>query len=74
MLHGCSSAATHATVVTHFEFFIYPFYFRVTSSEIAKCIEKLLPELLTKSGDTMPRIHTIAIHTILSLADAPSVR
>ncbi|KAL1455476.1 hypothetical protein WDU94_009567, partial [Cyamophila willieti] len=47
---------------------------RVTSSEIAKCIEKLLPELLTKSGDTMPRIHTIAIHTILSLADAPSVR
>ncbi|KAI5699696.1 hypothetical protein M8J75_007080 [Diaphorina citri] len=47
---------------------------RVTSNEIAKCVEKLLPELLTKSGDTMPRIHTIAIHTILSLADAPSVR
>lgn len=47
---------------------------RVTTGEVSRSIEKLLPELLTKSGDTMPRIHNIAVHTILSLADAPDIK
>lgn len=37
-------------------------------------MERLLPELLTKSGDTTPRIHNMAVHTILSMADCKCVR
>lgn len=47
---------------------------RVSTSEIARSVEKLLPELLTKSGDTAPRIHNMAVHTILSMADCKCVR
>lgn len=37
------------------------------------CVDKLLPELLAKSGDPSPRIHTLAQHTILSIAVCPEV-
>ncbi|XP_034949351.1 centrosomal protein of 104 kDa isoform X2 [Chelonus insularis] len=47
---------------------------RVSSAEIARSVDRLLPELLTKSGDTTPRIHNMAVHTILSMADCPCVR
>ncbi|EZA61106.1 hypothetical protein X777_08318 [Ooceraea biroi] len=47
---------------------------RVSSAEIARSVERLLPELLTKSGDTSPRIHNMAVHTILSMADCKCVR
>ncbi|XP_076374958.1 centrosomal protein of 104 kDa isoform X1 [Megalopta genalis] len=47
---------------------------RVSSNEIARSVERLLPELLTKSGDTTPRIHNMAVHTILSMADCKCVR
>ncbi|XP_024891189.1 centrosomal protein of 104 kDa isoform X1 [Temnothorax curvispinosus] len=47
---------------------------RVSSTEIARSVERLLPELLTKSGDTTPRIHNMAVHTILSMADCKCVR
>ncbi|XP_015118491.1 centrosomal protein of 104 kDa isoform X2 [Diachasma alloeum] len=47
---------------------------RVSSAEIARSVDRLLPELLTKSGDTTPRIHNMAVHTILSMADCKCVR
>lgn len=33
-----------------------------------------MPELLTKSGDTSARIHHMAVHTILTMADCKPVR
>lgn len=53
-------------VFTHFD--------RVTSAEVTRCVEQILPDLLSKAGDTTPRVHNLAVHTILSLADAPDVR
>lgn len=53
---------------------IYSYHRRVSSTEIARSVERLLPELLTKSGDTTPRIHNMAVHTILSMADCKCVR
>lgn len=47
---------------------------RVTASEVARCVDRLLPELLSKCGDPSPRIHTLAQHTILSIAACPEVR
>lgn len=47
---------------------------RVTSNEVSRCVERLLPELLAKSGDPSPRIHTLAQHTILCIAACPEVR
>ncbi|XP_063975580.1 centrosomal protein of 104 kDa isoform X1 [Diachasmimorpha longicaudata] len=47
---------------------------RVSAAEIARSVDRLLPELLTKSGDTTPRIHNMAVHTILSMADCKCVR
>ncbi|OXU17252.1 hypothetical protein TSAR_006091 [Trichomalopsis sarcophagae] len=47
---------------------------RVSSTELARSVEKILPELLTKSGDTTPRMHNLAVHTILSMADCKCVR
>ncbi|KAK0170867.1 hypothetical protein PV328_008662 [Microctonus aethiopoides] len=47
---------------------------RVSSTEISRSVDRLLPELLTKSGDTTPRIHNMAVHTILSMADCKCVR
>ncbi|KAI4498659.1 hypothetical protein M0802_006365 [Mischocyttarus mexicanus] len=47
---------------------------RVSSTETSRSVERLLPELLTKSGDTTPRIHNMAVHTILSMADCKCVR
>ncbi|XP_049940431.1 centrosomal protein of 104 kDa [Schistocerca serialis cubense] len=47
---------------------------RVTSAEVSRSVERLLPELLSKSGDTTPRIHNMAVHTILSMADCQEVR
>lgn len=38
------------------------------------CVDKLLPELLAKSGDPSARIHTLAQHTILSIAICPEVQ
>lgn len=38
------------------------------------CVDKLLPELLAKSGDPSARIHTLAQHTILSIAVCPEVQ
>lgn len=46
---------------------------RVTLSEVARCVDRLLPELLAKSGDPSARIHTLAQHTILSIASCPEV-
>lgn len=37
------------------------------------CVDKLLPELLAKSGDPSARIHTLAQHTILTIAICPEV-
>ncbi|XP_025832846.1 centrosomal protein of 104 kDa [Agrilus planipennis] len=47
---------------------------RVSSAEVARSVDKLLPELLTKSGDTSTRINHMAVHTILTMADCSSVR
>lgn len=47
---------------------------RVTPTEVARSVDKLLPELLTKSGDTSARIHHMAVHTILTMADCKNVR
>lgn len=43
-------------------------------AEVARSVDKLLPELISKSGDSTPRIHNMAIHTILSMADTRDVR
>ncbi|CAG9766448.1 unnamed protein product [Ceutorhynchus assimilis] len=47
---------------------------RVLPAEVSRSVDKLLPELLTKSGDTSARIHHMAVHTILTMADVKSVR
>lgn len=47
---------------------------KVSASEVARCVDRLLPELLAKSGDPSPRIHTLAQHTILTIAACPEVR
>ncbi|CRK99639.1 CLUMA_CG012950, isoform A [Clunio marinus] len=47
---------------------------KVSHSEIARCVDKLLPELLSKSGDPSPRVHNLAQHTILSIAACDEVR
>ncbi|CAD7086006.1 unnamed protein product [Hermetia illucens] len=47
---------------------------RVSPNEVARCVDRLLPELLAKSGDPSARIHTLAQHTILSIAACPEVR
>nr|XP_014278141.2 centrosomal protein of 104 kDa-like [Halyomorpha halys]XP_024219115.1 centrosomal protein of 104 kDa-like isoform X2 [Halyomorpha halys] len=47
---------------------------RVSVSEMSRSVEKILPELLSKSGDVTPRIHNTAVHTILSMAHAPELR
>ncbi|GAB0096765.1 Angiotensin-converting enzyme [Sergentomyia squamirostris] len=47
---------------------------RISASEVARCVDRLLPELLAKSGDPSPRIHTLAQHTILSIASCAEVR
>lgn len=47
---------------------------RVTPNEVARCVDRLLPELLAKSGDPSPRIHTLAQHTILCIAACPEVQ
>ncbi|KAL9875202.1 centrosomal protein of 104 kDa isoform 3-T3 [Glossina fuscipes fuscipes] len=46
---------------------------RVSTSEVARCVDRLLPELLAKSGDPSARIHTLAQHTILSIASCSDV-
>lgn len=47
---------------------------RVLPAEVSRSVDKLLPELLTKSGDTSARINHMAVHTILTMADCNSVR
>uniref|UniRef100_A0A1S4MXX0 Centrosomal protein CEP104 Zn finger domain-containing protein n=1 Tax=Pediculus humanus subsp. corporis TaxID=121224 RepID=A0A1S4MXX0_PEDHC len=47
---------------------------RISPSEIGRSVEKLLPELLVKSGDVTPRIHNMAAHTLLSMAECEEVR
>ncbi|KAK9872526.1 hypothetical protein WA026_017991 [Henosepilachna vigintioctopunctata] len=47
---------------------------RVSSAEVERSVDKLLPELLTKSGDSSARIHHMAVHTILTMADCKEVR
>lgn len=47
---------------------------RVSANEVSRCVDRLLPELLAKSGDPSPRIHTLAQHTILSIAACPEVK
>uniref|UniRef100_A0A182PQ22 Angiotensin-converting enzyme n=1 Tax=Anopheles epiroticus TaxID=199890 RepID=A0A182PQ22_9DIPT len=47
---------------------------RVSPSEVARSVDRLLPELLSKSGDPSARVHTLAQHTILSIAACPEVR
>lgn len=46
---------------------------KVSSSEIARCVDKLMPELLSKSGDASSRVYNLAQHTILSIAAVPEV-
>lgn len=47
---------------------------RVSPSEVARSVDRLLPELLAKSGDPSPRVHTLAQHTILSIASCTEVK
>ncbi|XP_060527673.1 centrosomal protein of 104 kDa isoform X2 [Cylas formicarius] len=47
---------------------------RVAPAEVSRSVDKVLPELLTKSGDTSARIHHMAVHTILTMADVKCVR
>lgn len=47
---------------------------RVAVNEVSRCVDRLLPELLAKSGDPSPRIHTLAQHTILCIASCPEVK
>ncbi|KAE8748044.1 hypothetical protein FOCC_FOCC005239 [Frankliniella occidentalis] len=47
---------------------------RVSPAEVGRSVDRLLPELLLKSGDSTPRIHNMAVHTILSMADVEQVR
>lgn len=47
---------------------------KVTSAEVARSVERLLPELIAKTGDATPRIHNMATHTLLSMADCKEVR
>ncbi|KAK3914647.1 Centrosomal protein of 104 kDa [Frankliniella fusca] len=47
---------------------------RVSPAEVGRSVDRLLPELLLKSGDSTPRIHNMAVHTILSIADVEQVR
>ncbi|XP_055681198.1 centrosomal protein of 104 kDa isoform X1 [Lutzomyia longipalpis] len=47
---------------------------RISANEVSRCVDRLLPELLAKSGDPSPRIHTLAQHTILSIASCAEVR
>lgn len=54
--------------------FVYFVPGRVAAGEVARCVDRLLPELLSKCGDPSPRIHTLAQHTILSIAACPEVR
>jgi centrosomal protein CEP104 len=49
-------------------------FYRVVAGEIARSVERVLPELLSKSGDSTPRIHNMAVQTILDIADCPDVR
>lgn len=46
----------------------------MTPAEVSRSVDKILPELLTKSGDTSARIHHMAVHTILTMADCKNVR
>lgn len=48
--------------------------YRVSPAEVSRSVDKILPELLTKSGDTSTRIHHMAVHTILTMADCKNVR
>lgn len=41
---------------------------KISDSEVSRSVDKLLPELLARSGDPSPRIHTLAQHTILTIA------
>ncbi|KAL7034041.1 hypothetical protein ACKWTF_007830 [Chironomus riparius] len=47
---------------------------KVSNSEVARCVDKLLPELLSKSGDASPRVHNLAQHTILVIATCNEVK
>ncbi|XP_065353276.1 centrosomal protein of 104 kDa isoform X4 [Cloeon dipterum] len=47
---------------------------RVAGGEVSRSIERVLPELLSKSGDNTPRIHNMAVQTILDIADCPDVK
>lgn len=46
---------------------------KVSLNEVARCVDRLLPELLSKSGDVSSRVHILAQHTILSIAACPEV-
>lgn len=47
---------------------------KISASEINRSVDKLLPELLARSGDPSPRIHTLAQHTILTIAACPCIQ
>lgn len=47
---------------------------KVSNSEVSRCVDKLLPELLSKSGDPSPRVHNLAQHTILYIAACNEVK
>ncbi|CAO1406817.1 unnamed protein product [Diamesa serratosioi] len=47
---------------------------RVSISEIGRSIDRLLPELLSKSGDPSSRVHNLGMHTILSIAAVTDVK
>lgn len=47
---------------------------RVSQAEVARSVDRLLPELLTKSGDQAARIHHMAVHTVLTMAECRTVR
>ncbi|XP_071448433.1 centrosomal protein of 104 kDa [Hetaerina americana] len=47
---------------------------RVSPGEVSKSVERLLPELLSKSGDCAPRVHNLAMNTIIRMSECKDVR
>ncbi|KAL1115041.1 hypothetical protein AAG570_007072, partial [Ranatra chinensis] len=61
-----------SSVVTYF--FSHYITNKVSTAEITRSVDKILPELLSKSGDSTPRVHNTAVHTILSMAHSQELR
>ncbi|XP_046386698.1 centrosomal protein of 104 kDa isoform X2 [Ischnura elegans] len=63
-----------ATEVIRFFFTQFVPSKRVSPGEVSKSVERLLPELLSKSGDCAPRVHNLAMNTIIRMSECKEVR